>query len=155
MSPHAGYGAPAAPPAGRLPRDLFPYLASAFGKDGGQTTAFAWAFEGLALLLRQAVDRLADGACIDATFLRALGGWDGRFPVPPHARLTMADAPGELAVLGGRAFTRPDVRTKFARYLLAQWPAATAPALRALLGDLCYEGPDMTRTSEVNDAGRH
>ena len=62
--------------------------------------------------------------------------------MPPHAQLTMADAPGELAVLGGRVFTRPDVRTKFARRLLAQWPAATAPALRALLGELRYLGPD-------------
>jgi len=137
----------AAPPAGRLPGALFPYLAGAVGKGGGPTTAFAWAFDGLALLLRQAADRFDGGGCIDGAFLRALGAWVGRFPVPPQAQLTLADAPGELAVLGARVFTRPDVRMRFARHLLARWPAATAPALRQLLVDLRYLLPDHDTTA--------
>lgn len=134
-------------PAGhQLPRDLFPYLAGALSRNGGRTTAFAWAFEGLALFLRHAAARFADGARIEAEFLRALSGWVARLPLPPHAQLTISDARHELAVLGKRVFTRADVRERFAQHLLARWPASSAPALRSLLSVLQYLRPDHDTT---------
>jgi hypothetical protein len=134
-------------PAGhQLPRDLFPYLAGALGRNGDRTTAFAWAFEGLALFLRHAAARFADGARIEAGFLRALGEWAARLPLPPHAQLTISDARHELAVLGERVFTRADVRERFAQHLLAGWPASSAPALRSLLSVLQYLRPDRETT---------
>lgn len=135
------------PPAGdQLPHDLFPYLAGAVGKYGGPTTAFAWAFEGLALFLRHAAARFADGACVEAEFLHALGGWAARLPMPPHTQLTISDARRELAVLGEHVFTRADVRERFAQHLLAQWPSSSAPALRSVLSVLQYLRPDHDTT---------
>jgi hypothetical protein len=142
----ADHSASITPAGHQLPRDLFPYLAGVLSKNGGRTTAFAWAFEGLALFLRHAAARFADGACIEAKFLRALGGWAARLPMPPHAQLTISDARHELAVLGERVFTRADARERFAQHLLARWPASSAPALRSLLSDLHYLRPDHDTT---------
>ena len=83
--------APVAPGGLQMPRDLFRYLASAITSSGGETTGFAWAFEGLGLFLRQAAAKLGEAVSIAPDFPHAFGAWL-RAPIPPGARLNVTDA---------------------------------------------------------------
>jgi hypothetical protein len=121
-----------------MPRDLFTHLTAAIKRTGETTTAFAWAMEGIALFLTEAARKIDGQAMVVPEFLRTLGAWIARLPMPPADRLQIADARKELRVLASRVFTRPDLRNVFAQRLLSQWPATSAPDLQALLGELGF-----------------
>jgi hypothetical protein len=123
-----------------MPRALFPYIASVIGANHGKTT-FAWAFEGLALFLRQAGAQLAEGKCLGTDFLRSLDDWVAQLPMPPNAQLSMSDAHSELGVLRDRIFKRTDTRERFALHLLALWSQGSTAGLEVLLRDLGYIKP--------------
>jgi hypothetical protein len=128
---------PAGPADRQLPRALYPYIAGAIGANDGKAT-FAWAFAGLALFLRQAAARLADGAGVGPEFLRSLDDWVAQLPMPPDVQLSLSDARRELGALRDRIFTRTAMRERFARHLLARWSQGSAADLEALLRGLGY-----------------
>jgi hypothetical protein len=117
-----------------MPRSLFPSLATAIRSTGGSTTAFAWALTGIGLFLTEAAATL-EGRANTAAFLRLLGAWVARMPIPPEDQLRISDVRRELGVLADRIFRRPDLRGLFAQHLVAHWPATSAPTLAALLRD--------------------
>ncbi|MFD8006988.1 hypothetical protein [Streptomyces mirabilis] len=132
--------APVSPaPASRdWPRDLYPYLASAIASGGGDTSGFAWAFEGLALLFHLASAKCTTACEADPDLPSALGAWLARLPIPTDAQLTLPEAREALSVLSERFFGEARTRRLFAEHLLVHWPAPTAPALRSLMRDLDY-----------------
>ena len=144
LAPCAG-GGPRETPARRNEAapadDVHGYLAAAIATRGSELAAYAWAFEGMALLLGQASAKAGHGDRITDAFASAFGAWVARLPIPPGALLSVAEAREELQMLAERVFTRSVSRAAFARHLLARWPAASAPALRSLLGDLHYLRP--------------
>jgi hypothetical protein len=127
---------------GKMPGDLYGYLASTIASKESETVGYAWAFEGIELFLGQAAARGAAQRGITPAFLEALGAWLARLPIPTGALLSIAEARNELKVFAERIFTRPHLRAQFARHLLAVWPAASVPELRSLLNDLHYLRPD-------------
>jgi hypothetical protein len=128
-------------PAGEMPTALFRYLSSAIASAGGEASGYAWAFEGLALFLRQAAARSADRAASATALLDEIGGWLARLPIPADALLDIADAGDELGILAERLFTSADRRAQFAEQLLARWPTDSAAALRVLLDEQDYLHP--------------
>lgn len=122
----------------QMPEGLFTYLASTIASIGSDTKSFAWGFEGLAILLKSAAAKLADGTRIDQSFVTELDEWLARLPIPADAELSITTAPDELRALGERFFTSADTRQLFATFLLARWPNDSALALGSLLGSLNY-----------------
>jgi hypothetical protein len=108
--------------------------------DDGRLSAFAWAFDGLALFLRQAATRFGDAAATHLPFLASLAAWMVRVPLQ-IGELTVAAVEEELTVLAKKIFTRGDKRELFAQHLLAQWPGASTPHLQRVLADLGYMNP--------------
>jgi len=131
---------------GEMPGDLYGYLASTIAPKGSEAVGYAWAFEGIALFLGQAVAKGVDQRGVTPAFLDALGAWLARLPIPTGALLSIADARVELKVFAERVFTRPHARAQFAQHLLARWPAASVPELRSLFSDLHYLRPDHDTT---------
>jgi hypothetical protein len=143
----AGDAGPARAPEGEpMAGALFPYLAAAIGSTGGPAGAFAWALEGISLFLAEAAARLERRGTADSpAFLSILGAWVARLPMPPADRLRLSDASRELSVLAARIFKHPELRGLFAQHLAGHWPAASAPALLALLRDAGYSNPGRGR----------
>jgi hypothetical protein len=129
---------PQIPGLAQQPAVVFDYLASVIDAGPAAAAGIAWALEGLWLFLRQAAAVFAQPVDISDEFLRALGAWLARLPVPLSADLNLSNVPEELRILGERLFNRDYTRELFAQQLLARCPAGAEPALHSLLRDHGY-----------------
>jgi hypothetical protein len=124
------------------PRDLYRYLATAITSSGVQNSGFAWALEGVELILRQGADRLWGKGTVPLSFARELGAWLARFPISADAPLSIPVAREELKVLRDRVYTRDYTQELFAQHLLARWPEPHREDLCELLKDLDFVKED-------------